>query len=114
VFYEATTLRVRVLGCRRIREQMTGVRGRNAKEKLALYNTDMQTTFREVYRVLKPGGRAAFVIGDATVDRLECTTTSTMTEWAMDAGLKLERDISKIVFGLYNVMVDEKILIFRK
>lgn len=97
-----------------LRRRMTGVRGRNAKEKLALYNTDMQTTFREVYRVLKPGGRAAFVVGDATVDRCEVTTTSTMAEWAVDAGLQLERNIPKIVFGLYNVMQDEKIFIFRK
>ena len=97
-----------------LRTQMTGVRGRSAKEKLALYNSDMQATFKEVYRVLQPGGRAAFVVGDATVDRREVTTTATMAEWALEAGLELERNIPKIVFGLYNVMQDERILIFRK
>ena len=30
------------------------------------------------------------------------------------AGLRRERSIPKIVFGLYNVMQDEKILVFRK
>ena len=97
-----------------LRREMTGVRGRGASEKLTLYNEDMRQMFREVARVLKPGARAAFVIGDATVDRSEWTTTREMGEWAVDAGLEREREIPKIVFGLYNVMQDERILIFRK
>jgi SAM-dependent methyltransferase len=97
-----------------LRHDMTGVRGSSAREKLALYNGDMQCTFKEIQRVLRPGGRAAFVIGDATVDKSEYTTRATMIEWAQDAGLVLERNIKKIVFGLYNVMLDESILIFRK
>ena len=97
-----------------LRREMTGVRGRGPKEKLALYNDDMRGMFREVARVLKPGARAAFVIGDATVDRREYTTTRQMGDWAVDAGLERERELRKIVFGLYNVMNDEKILIFRK
>lgn len=97
-----------------LRNQMTGVRGRTAKEKLKLYNADMRRTFREIARVLRPRGRAAFVIGDATVDRSEYTTRATMIDWARDAGLDLERNMKKIVFGLYNVMIDESILIFRK
>ena len=97
-----------------LRTEMTGVRGRGAKAKLALYNEDMQRMFQEVARALKPGARAAFVIGDATVDRSEYTTTREMGGWAVDAGLEREREIPKIVFGLYNVMLDEKILVFRK
>ena len=97
-----------------LRCEMTGVRGHGPKEKLALYNEDMQKMFREVARVLKPGARAVFVIGDATVDRSEYTTTQQMGDWAVDAGLKRERELPKIVFGLYNVMIDEKIMVFRK
>ena len=97
-----------------LRSSMTGVRGRGPKEKLALYNQDMQLMFREVARVLKPGAQAAFVIGDATVDRSEYTTTKQMSEWAVNAGMERERELSKTVFGLYSVMKDEKILIFRK
>ena len=97
-----------------LRREMTGVRGCGPKEKLALYNRDMQAMFREVARVLKPGGRAAFVIGNATVDRSEYTTTQEMGDWAVDAGLERERELPKVVFGLYNVMKDEKILVFRK
>ncbi len=97
-----------------LRSQMTGVRGRGAKEKLALYNEDMRLMFAEVSRVLKRGAAGAFVIGDATVDGREVTTTATMAEWAESTGLRLERSIPKIVFGLYNVMQDERILVFRK
>ena len=97
-----------------LRDAMTGVRGTGAKEKLALYNDDMQRMFSEVATVLRPGARAAFVVGDATVDGREVTTTETMAEWGAEAGLRRDRTINKIVFGLYNVMRDEKILIFSK
>jgi tRNA G10 N-methylase Trm11 len=97
-----------------LRSIMTGVRGRGAREKLALYNEDMRAMFHEVARVLKPGARAAFVIGDATVNGKEHTTTSQMSDWAVDAGLVRERALPKIVYGLYSVMTEEVILIFRK
>ena len=41
-------------------------------------------------------------------------TTEQMAEWAGAAGLRKERSVAKIVYGLYSVMKDEKILIFRK
>ena len=97
-----------------LRDEMTGVRGRGPKAKLALYNEDMRQMFQEVARVLKPGARAAFVIGDGTVDGREQTSTREMGDWAVDAGLEREREIPKIFFGLYATMRDEKILVFRK
>lgn len=97
-----------------LRGTMTGVRGRGARQKLELYNEDMKMMFAEVARILKPGARAAFVVGDATVDGSEYSTTSDMIVWADHAGLKLDRALPKIVYGLYNVMTDEKILVFRR
>ena len=97
-----------------LRNGMTGVRGRGRKEKLTLYNEDLKQMFCEVERVLKPAAKAVFVIGDATVDGREYTTTQQMGEWAVKAGLERERELAKKVFGLYNVMQDEMILIFRK
>ena len=90
------------------------LKGLTNLQKLDLYNSDMQQMFQEVARVLKPGAQAAFVVGDATVDGSEVTTTSTMAHWAVAAGLSHERTLPKTVFGLYNVMSDEKILIFRR
>ena len=97
-----------------LRCTMTGVRGAGPSDKLTLYNSDMQQMFTQVALCLKPGAGAAFVIGDATVDGREYTTTEQMTEWAVNAGLVHERTLPKIVFGLYNTMSDEKILIFRR
>jgi len=97
-----------------LRNVMTGVRGRGARQKLSFYNEDVQAMFGEVARILKRGARAAFIIGDATVDGREYTTTDQMADWAVSKGLQLERDIPKIVYGLYSTMQDEKILIFRK
>jgi hypothetical protein len=97
-----------------LRETMTGVRGRGPKDKLARYNEDMKAMFAEVARILKPGAGAAFVIGDATVDGSEVTTTDEMVGWAEDVGLHKQRSIPKIVYGLYSVMKDEKILVFSR
>ena len=97
-----------------LRADMIGVRGRRPADRLALYNADMQAVFREVSRVLKLGALAAFVVGDVTVARRERTTTAAMAGWAADAGLELERRVPKVVFGLYNVMQDEQILLFRR
>ena len=97
-----------------LREQMTGVRGNGRRQRLSLYNEDMKRMFRQVAAALRPGGRAAFVIGDATVGGREVTTTQRMSDWAVSAGLHKEREFFKIVYGLYSVMQQEKILIFRK
>ena len=96
------------------RQRMTGVRGKGAKEKLALYNDDMKDALRETARVLAPGGSAAFVVGDATVNSKEWTTTEDMLGWAREAGLEHVQTIPKIVYGLYSVMKDEQILVLRK
>jgi SAM-dependent methyltransferase len=94
--------------------QMTGVRGKGAKERMSLYNSDMKEVFSETARILRPGGKAAFVVGNATVDGREITTVDEMADWAVEAGLTMRANIPKIVFGLYNVMQDERILIFEK
>ncbi len=97
-----------------LREEMTGVRGGGPKRKLALYADDMRGILREVARVLKPGAKAAFVLGDATVDGQELKTTTEMGAWAKEVGLQPLQRIRKAIFGLYGPMKDEWILLFRK
>lgn len=95
-----------------IRADFIGVRGR-ARDRLRLYEDDMRIAFREMARVLKPGACAVVVIGNATVGE-ELRTTEDMLSWATDVGLQHTMTAPKIVYGLYNVMQDEKILFFRK
>jgi len=109
---DAHALRAMGYDLERLRQQFIGVRGKTKHEKLMAYNEDMKSSFAEMARVLKPGGRAVVVIGNATLDGTETTTTEEMVHWAAQYGLRLERKMPKIVWGLYNVVADEKILFF--
>ncbi len=95
-----------------IGEEFIGVRGRG-KERFELYDQDMRRCAREMKRVLKPGAMAAVVIGNMTYKGEEIDTTGMFTDACEQAGLILERSVDKIIFGLYNVMQKEYILLFR-
>jgi len=97
-----------------VRKRFIGVRGRGARDKLALYAEDLKQSFAEMRRVLKPGAPAVVVIGNATVDGKEVQTTDHMARWAAEIGLTVERVMPKIAWGLYGVVADEKIIFLRK
>ncbi|MBI5892922.1 MAG: hypothetical protein HZB79_04620, partial [Deltaproteobacteria bacterium] len=96
-----------------IRENFVGVRGKG-KERVELYNSDMKKSYNEMYRILKPNKYAVIVIGNATYQGEEVKTVEFTIDYMTKLGFKLEKDILKIIFGLYNVMKKENILIFRK
>lgn len=96
-----------------IRENFVGVRGKG-KERVELYNNDIKKSYGEMYRILKPGKYAVIVIGNATYQGEEVKTVELTIDYMTELGFKLEKDILKIIFGLYNVMKKENILIFRK
>ncbi len=96
-----------------LRENFIGVRG-NGKNKLNLYNEDMEKTYSEISRVIKPGKFAVIVIGNATYQGNEVKTVEFTIEYMKKLGFSLENNINKIIFGLYNVMKKEHILIFKK
>ncbi len=95
-----------------LRENFIGVRGK-PKLRMRLYNEDMKVVFAQMARVLKSGGVAVVVIGNATCGE-EVTTTEEMKEWGHPHGLRFEDEMPKIVFGLYNIITDEKLLFYRK
>ncbi len=98
---------------RNIREEFIGVRGKG-RNRIELYNEDMEQVIREIYRVLKRGKYAVIIIGNATYQGKEIKTTEFIINYATQIGFKLVRNINKIIFGLYNVMQRENILIFKK
>lgn len=96
-----------------IREDFIGVRGKG-KDKIELYNNDMRKSYDEMYRILKPNKYAVIVIGNATYQGQEVKTVEFTVDYMTELGFKLEKNILKLIFGLYNVMKKENILIFRK
>lgn len=95
------------------REKVIGVRGKG-KNRIALYNEDMKRSLEEMYRVLKYGRFAVIIVGNATYNGEEVKTVEFITDYAQKLGFGLFKNIEKIIFGLYNVMQRENILIFKK
>ncbi len=84
------------------------------KKKVELYNKDMEKSYDEMYRVLKDGKYCVIVIGNATLQGKEVRTVDKTIEYCEEIGFELEKNMDKIIFGLYNVIQKENILIFRK
>jgi len=96
-----------------IREEFIGVRGRS-QERIDLYNEDMKKCLEEMFRVLKNNKYAVLIVGNATYMGREVKTVEFIIEYAEKIGFRLIKNIDKIIFGLYNVMQKENILIFQK
>jgi hypothetical protein len=96
-----------------IREEFIGVRGKG-KKKVDLYNADMKKSYTEMYRVLKSGKYCVVVIGNATIQGEEVPTVANTIRYCKNVGFELEKNMDKIIYGLYNVIQKENILIFKK
>jgi len=97
----------------KMRNDFIGVRG-NGRSRVELYNDDIRKSYEEMFRVLKPKKYAVIVIGNATYLGKEAKTVEFTIDYMESIGFKLVKNINKIVFGLYNVMKKENILIFKK
>lgn len=96
-----------------IRKDFIGVRGKG-KDKITSYNNDMEKTYLEMDRVLKKDKYCVIIIGNARINKEEIKTVEMTINQFQNMGYKLERNIDKIIFGLYNIMQKENILIFKK
>ncbi len=96
-----------------MRSDFIGVRG-TGKSRVELYNDDMKKSYSEMYRILKPNRYAVIVIGNASYMGQEIKTVEFTIDYMEGIGFKLVKNVNKIIFGLYNVMKKENILIFRK
>lgn len=98
---------------KKISDDFIGVRGTGIN-KFKLYDEDMEIAYKQMYAALKPGRYCAVVIGNVTFQGEEIDTTQIATDACVRIGFKLIAKLEKIIFGLYNVMQKEHILIFRK
>lgn len=98
---------------KKISDDFIGVRGSGFK-KFELYDNDMGIAYKQMYRVLKKGKYCAVVIGNVTFQGEEIDTTQVAIDTCLKIGFKLISKMEKIIFGLYNVMQKEYILIFKK
>jgi len=110
---DAHALKTMGYDLRELREEFIGVRGKGQR-RIDLYNEDMKKSLEEMYRVLKPRKYTVIVIGNATYQGRELKTVEFIIDYAEKLGFKLVKNIDKIIFGLYNVMQKENILIFKK
>ncbi len=103
------------MGCDpdKMREKFVGVRGKGVT-RIGLYNEDIRRSFHEMHRVLEEGRYCAIVIGNATYQQRKVKTIEFAIEECEKLGFTLVKNISKIIYGLYNVMQTDNTLIFRK
>lgn len=96
-----------------IKDDFIGVRG-SGMDKFKLYDVDMEKSYSEMYRVLKKGKYCVIIIGNVTFQGQEIDTTGTARKYCEKIGFKTIKQMEKIIYGLYNVMQKEYILIFQK
>lgn len=96
-----------------IRDNFIGVRG-TGNSKVEIYNEDMKKSYSEMYRVLKPDKHAVIVIGNAKYKSKEVNSVEFTIDYMENLGFVLIKNVNKIIFGLYNIMKKENILIFKK
>ena len=96
-----------------LRAEMIGLRGKG-KERIRLYEEDMAQAYKEMARVLKAGKYAVIIIGNPNYNGEVIDIVGFTVRTMESLGLKLWRNIDKLIYGLYNIMQRENILIFRK
>jgi len=97
----------------KIKEDFIGVRG-TGLNKFELYDKDMEKAYSEMYRVLKKDKYCVVIIGNVTFQGREINTTQNVINYCEKIGFRTIKKMEKIIYGLYNVMQKEYILIFQK
>lgn len=90
-----------------------GLRGK-AKERANLYYLDLDTSIREMYRVLRPGHYAVVVIGDTRFDGKLLPTIQRTIDFGKRAGFLLADNMRKVSAGRFGLFRTESMLVFQK
>jgi hypothetical protein len=106
-----------------LREKMIGLRGRNPRQKLDLYKSDMDTVLAECARVLRPGRFCTIVVGtnDNQIGRILGASPSDvpgldemLVEMSVGYGFHLALRLGRQVTGIANTMRTEYIIILQR
>ena len=91
----------------RNRKEIVGFRRRNMAALLCKYFIDMRDTLRELHRVMKSNGQAAFIVGDnstvAGKKRIEIPTANFINRIAKQNGFRCREAIPMTTQTAYNI-----------
>lgn len=79
---------------RQIVEQLKE-RDKKMSEEVAIFFHDMEECFEKTYRILKPGGRACYVIGDTALRGIPILNAEVFAESMQNVGFTIERVIKR-------------------
>lgn len=83
--------------------------------KVAMYYEDLKESIKNIYRVLKPGGKLAIIIGDSTVNGKKIPTTMTTKKFCEEIGFQFEKLIFNPLLGARNRAIrGESVIICHK
>lgn len=68
---------------------------RSMAQEVSMFFHDMEECFKETYRILKPGGRACYVIGDTTLRGVDILNAEVFAETMQAAGFEIDRVIKR-------------------
>jgi len=97
-----------------LKNKMIGLHGKNKSERLANYFSDMDSTCKEISRVLKPGKYFVMIIGSNTNQTGGIRLEESIIKSCRKYGLSLVKSVLKPIKGMRNTMKDEYVLFFRK
>ncbi len=97
----------------KLRSEMVGLKGSKA-EKLKKYEEDMWKSIQEMYRVLKPEGWAAIVLGDVVVGNKRTNFCEKMLQWAPQIGFVDAYAMKRPILGGFARLRYEYILLLQK
>jgi len=97
----------------RFRNECMGLRGKG-KEKIHFYHEDLKQAIAEMFRVLRPRGKCAIIIGNATYQGQKINTVAFLIDCCKELGFRHLLTIEKPIYGLYNIMQEEQIILLEK
>jgi hypothetical protein len=96
-----------------IYENTIGLRSKK-RDQISNYYDDLDTSIREMYRVLRSGRFCVIVIGDTRFDGKVLPTVQRTIDMTKQAGFRLSANMRKVSAGRFGLFKTESMLLFQK